>query len=104
MFGMSIRSDIVRISRSDIEPALIAHELAVLFAKAKAPELYGMPGHSVRPPKWQSRLARDCICCRSLAGRRDHQTAWRRRGRILILILIYIRRRYPHTVVLILLA
>jgi hypothetical protein len=79
---MSIRSDIVRISRSDIEPALVAHELAV--------QLYGMPGHSVRPPKWQSRLARDCICCRSLAGRRDQQTAWRRRGRILILILIFI--------------
>jgi hypothetical protein len=54
MFGMSIRSDIVRKSRSDIEPALVPHELAVLFAKAKAPEFYGMPGHSVRPPKWQS--------------------------------------------------
>jgi hypothetical protein len=55
-----------------------------------APELYGMPGHSVRRPKWQSRLVRDCICCRWLAGRRDQQTAWCRRGRILILILIFI--------------
>jgi hypothetical protein len=51
MFGMSIRSDIVRMSRSDIEPTLVAHELAVLFAKAKAPELYAMPGHSAQPPK-----------------------------------------------------
>jgi hypothetical protein len=96
MFGMSIRSDIVRKGRSDIEPALVAHELAVLFAKRRPRSCMGCPDIRSGPqngsPAWCGTAS---VAAGSLVGAISKLRGVA--GRILILILIFIFGADIHT-------